>query len=174
MWGSRTSGEVTAVWPPKQKHSGSWWFSITLSTSNLIFKLFCWKDSHCKRSGETGGEFLYFPKKDDIRTLSWFRSSKSVMDLRASMFSFIFETDLHIPELFLFPTAYSAFPQHICVALKKKRSLKTMWKTNQFPELLSLKCLIVSLSISYYFYMIKRTQMLYHFHTDHWSRRHSL
>ena len=47
------------------------------------------------------------------------RSSKSVMDLRASMFSFSFETDLHIPELFLSPTAYSAFPQHICVALKK-------------------------------------------------------
>ena len=48
------------------------------------------------------------------------RSSKSVMDQRASMFSFIFETDLHIPELFLFPTAYSVFPQHICVALRKK------------------------------------------------------
>lgn len=48
------------------------------------------------------------------------RSSKSVMDQRASVFSFIFETDLHILELFLFPTAYSAFPQHICVALRKK------------------------------------------------------
>ena len=48
------------------------------------------------------------------------RSSKSVMDQRTSMFSFSFETDLHIPELYLFPTAYSAFPQHIWVALKKK------------------------------------------------------
>ena len=48
------------------------------------------------------------------------RSSKSVMDLRVSMFSFSFDTDLHIPELYLFPKAYSAFPQHICVALKKK------------------------------------------------------
>lgn len=67
------------------------------------------------------------------------------MDLRASMFSFSFETDLHIPELYLFPTAYSAFPQHICVALKKKKAPQTMWEINQFSELLSLKYLIVSL-----------------------------
>ena len=73
------------------------------------------------------------------------RSSKSVMDQRTSMFSFSFETDLHIPELYLFPTAYSAFPQHIWVALKKKIAPQTMWEINQFSELLSVKYLIVSL-----------------------------
>ena len=67
------------------------------------------------------------------------------MDQRASMFSFSFETDLHIPELFLSPTAYSAFPLHICVALKKKIAPQTMLETNQFSELLSLKYLTVSL-----------------------------
>lgn len=92
------------------------------------------------------------------------------MDLRASMFSFSFETDLHIPELYLFPTAYSAFPQHICVALKKKIAPQTMWEINQFSELLSLKYLIVSLK----WQSLKGTQMLYHFNTDHWPSRRSL
>lgn len=89
---------------------------------------------HIVKDRENWRKILVFPSErwHTNRCHDLARSSKSVMDLRASMFSFSFETDLHIPELYLFPTAYSAFPQHICVALKKKKPLKLCGKLTNF------------------------------------------